>query len=104
MVNGISAHIPLLVNQSKLRNCNIPLLVFNKYIFIYDIINKRSLYKARFQEDKSRLISSASAPSVNNVVFVLFIYCCHGAVFSEWPDRALSMDFAFYCNLSTLFE
>ncbi len=29
MVNGIWAHIPLYVNQSKLRNCNIPFLVFD---------------------------------------------------------------------------
>ncbi len=29
VVNGIWAHIPLPVNQSKRRNCNIPLLVFN---------------------------------------------------------------------------
>ena len=48
----------------------------------YDIIHEGSLYKARFQEDKSRLISSTSAPSVNNVVFVVF-YCCHCVVFSE---------------------
>ena len=48
----------------------------------YGIIHEGSLYKARFQEDKSRLISSTSAPSVNNLVFVVF-YCCHCVVFSE---------------------
>ena len=29
MVNCIGTHIPLPVNQSKLKKCNIPLLLFN---------------------------------------------------------------------------
>lgn len=39
------------------------------------------------------------------IVFVVFVllYCCHCAVFSEWPDRALSR-FHKNCDLSTLFE
>ena len=73
----------------------------------HDIIHEPghegSLYKARFQENKSCLISSTSAPTVNGVVFALF-YCCHCAVFSEWPDRVLSTYFAIYCDLSALFE
>ena len=40
------------------------------YRLLHDIINQGSLYKARFQEDKSCLISSTSAPTVDNVVFV----------------------------------
>ena len=64
----------------------------------HDIIHEGSLYKARLQGDISFLISITSAPTVNNVVFVLF-YCCPCEVFSEWPDRALSTDFAIYCDL-----
>ncbi len=37
VVNGIWAHIPLSVNQPKLRNCNIPLPVFNKYIYYSNV-------------------------------------------------------------------
>ena len=59
-------------------------------------------------EDKSCLISSTSAPTVSNVLFVLF-YCCHCAVFFEWPDRALSRILRFtvtcqaYLNNARLF-
>ena len=37
VVNGIRAHIPLHVNQSKLRNCNIQLLFFNNYTCIWEV-------------------------------------------------------------------
>ena len=70
---------------------------------LFHDIHEGSLYKAGFQEDNSCLVSCTSAPTVNNVVFVL-LYCCHYADFSEWPDRGLSSDFAIYCGLLTLFE
>ena len=64
----------------------------------HDIIHERLLYEAPFQDD-------FKLTNEHYIVFVVFVllYCCHCAVFSEWPDRALSR-FHKNCDLSTLFQ
>ena len=68
----------------------------------YDIIHEGSLYKARFQEDKSRLISSTSAPSVNNVVFVFFFLLLPLCGFLRIARSCISTDFAIYCDCNLI--
>ncbi len=58
--NGIWAHKPLPVNQSRLRNCSIPLLVFNNNTCILES-NEKLKYSLRYVFESNACVRFAHA-------------------------------------------